>query len=806
MDMFTDVDIFKDVLDAAARRVPVYIVLDYFNFKHFTTMCERQGIHLQRLMNIRIRTVKGLDYLCRSGSKFHGKMMEKFLLVDCKTVVYGTYSFMWSFEKINLSMVQVISGHLVESYDEEFRTLYARSDIPTMFITESSGLLTGKRPLLILQNGINRDIYQRSVTSIASSSSQQKPFNRMNPARHTLDTWYQKFYGRYHGQQNEREGINKQSNIRNLHLKPYITTDMDATNRIGHLQNYEGSDYWKRHSYAGEQQETLPYLLLNRSTNHRPLFQRSSHNLMEENESIGSSFRGELMPQSHRKNFGQRIQGRIMPTFERSSNIRTTYHGPKTLHLPPTHKLPTLESMKRAGLRNRRIESYLNDPAAPSTNSVTDPFELTSASRVDRVETSINHRMQGHLELMGRTEMKTNPNHWHSRLHTSLVYKSPLSGMEDTDSHNSESSTSTRGTDSGSIHSQGLATNKSVHSLFNADKSNSSEYLKVPVLEKQTTVLSSYQSDAELNQISMFQRQHSFNQRFQTHLNDQRSMTKPNFNSTVSRTLSIPSLSHTKGNETPGDWPLDRNGKKLEQHSTFIRRSSDKIKSLLNITHDRRDHGLRSRGSAGSSKMNSSSTDTLTSEDDHSNRNKITMFSGNKQKETKASGSPSTSTNTPQVTRSDKHVQPSSNACLREINFKSTGNESAPRFSTEESPIRPDPVVSYSSHIKSSPEQSQVKITTTKTQFNPNDHRVYSRFERLCTTQKNKSTPEEVALNPLPMHPAPDRNNASVHNSLRSSSKLLMPQGNHAPRAVPRNENKFEKFMQKVVGSFRPKK
>ncbi|KAJ8359986.1 hypothetical protein SKAU_G00165110 [Synaphobranchus kaupii] len=45
-------------------------------------------------------------------------MEQKFLLVDCQTVLFGSYSFTWSFEKIHLSMVQVITGQLVQLYDE----------------------------------------------------------------------------------------------------------------------------------------------------------------------------------------------------------------------------------------------------------------------------------------------------------------------------------------------------------------------------------------------------------------------------------------------------------------------------------------------------------------------------------------------------------------------------------------------------------------------------------------------------------------------------------------------------------------
>lgn len=45
MDLFTDGDIFQDIVDAASkRRVPVYILLDEPGVKYFLEMC--QGLEL----------------------------------------------------------------------------------------------------------------------------------------------------------------------------------------------------------------------------------------------------------------------------------------------------------------------------------------------------------------------------------------------------------------------------------------------------------------------------------------------------------------------------------------------------------------------------------------------------------------------------------------------------------------------------------------------------------------------------------------------------------------------------------------
>ncbi|KAI3353520.1 hypothetical protein L3Q82_020042 [Scortum barcoo] len=138
MDVFTDVDIFKELITATLRGVVVYILLDESHFKSFLTMSHRLGINIHNFKNIRVRTVQGQQYQCRSGVKFHGGLEQKFILVDCQTVLYGTYSFTWSFEKINLSMVLVITGQLACSYDEEFRRLYARSMAPAVLSRERS--------------------------------------------------------------------------------------------------------------------------------------------------------------------------------------------------------------------------------------------------------------------------------------------------------------------------------------------------------------------------------------------------------------------------------------------------------------------------------------------------------------------------------------------------------------------------------------------------------------------------------------------------------------------------------------------
>ena len=78
-------------------------------------------------------------------------------------------------------MVQIITGQLVESFDEEFRTLYARSCVPSSFAPEESVRVNHGKALW--ENGT----YQRSVSSLASVSSQRNLFGRQDSI-HKLDS------------------------------------------------------------------------------------------------------------------------------------------------------------------------------------------------------------------------------------------------------------------------------------------------------------------------------------------------------------------------------------------------------------------------------------------------------------------------------------------------------------------------------------------------------------------------------------------------------------------------------------------
>ncbi|XP_016330176.1 serine-rich adhesin for platelets-like isoform X2 [Sinocyclocheilus anshuiensis] len=128
MDMFTDVDIFADILGAATRGVAVYVLLDELNAHHFVGMVNNCRVNLNEIKFMRVRTVSGSTYYCRTGKTFKGQMMDRFILVDCRAVLSGNYSFMWSFEKIHRCLAHLFLGQLVTTFDEEFRILFAHSE------------------------------------------------------------------------------------------------------------------------------------------------------------------------------------------------------------------------------------------------------------------------------------------------------------------------------------------------------------------------------------------------------------------------------------------------------------------------------------------------------------------------------------------------------------------------------------------------------------------------------------------------------------------------------------------------------
>ncbi|XP_068080259.1 protein FAM83D isoform X1 [Danio rerio] len=127
-DSMTDLDIFHDLREACTRRrVPVYILLDQSSVASFLQMCKNLCVHLDELLQMKVRTITGSTYYMRSGARITGKVHERFMLIDGNKVATGSYRFNWTDGKLNSSNLIELSGQITEKFDEEFRILYAQS-------------------------------------------------------------------------------------------------------------------------------------------------------------------------------------------------------------------------------------------------------------------------------------------------------------------------------------------------------------------------------------------------------------------------------------------------------------------------------------------------------------------------------------------------------------------------------------------------------------------------------------------------------------------------------------------------------
>ncbi|XP_061231338.1 protein FAM83C [Neopsephotus bourkii] len=134
MDLFTDMEILCDLLEASSRRhVPVYLILDEEYLKHFVEMCNKMALTQDNFPNMRIRCLSGDTYYSKAGKKFAGQVLEKFILIDCDQVLAGTYSFTWLCSQVHTGLVTHFRGQIVAEFEKEFRYLYAESRAVTSF-------------------------------------------------------------------------------------------------------------------------------------------------------------------------------------------------------------------------------------------------------------------------------------------------------------------------------------------------------------------------------------------------------------------------------------------------------------------------------------------------------------------------------------------------------------------------------------------------------------------------------------------------------------------------------------------------
>ncbi|XP_076609832.1 protein FAM83H isoform X1 [Chaetodon auriga] len=217
MDTFTDVDIFADLLEAAARHVPVYILLDEQEVHHFVSMVINCKVNLDLIPMMRVRTVGGITYYSRTGKSFKGQVKDRFLLADCRAVLSGNYSFMWSYEKIHRSIAHLFLGELVATFDEEFRILFAQSEplvidpsdgaLALSDTSSTSSYLSNQFAMKRTQSLRNPIGYRRQPeipSAFPYGDSERNlalPFRRNDPFRHTVEPGAGITIGKYSQQQ-----------------------------------------------------------------------------------------------------------------------------------------------------------------------------------------------------------------------------------------------------------------------------------------------------------------------------------------------------------------------------------------------------------------------------------------------------------------------------------------------------------------------------------------------------------------------------------------------------------------------------
>ncbi|XP_028262840.1 protein FAM83E [Parambassis ranga] len=120
-DRLTDSAVIDDLHCAASRGVPVYIILNQRSIQ--------ENFTLSRLKhpNMQVRLLGGKTFCSRAGRMVVGEMKDKFLLVDLEIVIHGSYSLTWTDAHLHRQLITVLTGPVVDSFDREFRILFAAS-------------------------------------------------------------------------------------------------------------------------------------------------------------------------------------------------------------------------------------------------------------------------------------------------------------------------------------------------------------------------------------------------------------------------------------------------------------------------------------------------------------------------------------------------------------------------------------------------------------------------------------------------------------------------------------------------------
>uniref|UniRef100_A0A3B3ZBG2 Scaffolding anchor of CK1 domain-containing protein n=1 Tax=Periophthalmus magnuspinnatus TaxID=409849 RepID=A0A3B3ZBG2_9GOBI len=342
MDMFTDIDIFSDLLDAAGRHVPVYILLDEQDAPHFVSMVNNCKVNLEFI------PVNDASQDCCRGN-----------------ILLSNYSvFMWSYEKIHRSIAHLFLGELVTTFDEEFRILFAQSE-PLVVDPSSDALMlsdcssTGN--YLSNQFGLKRTQSLRNPISFRrpelppafpygdTDRNLAIPFRRNDPFRHTIEPNAGITIGKYSQQQFRLQ-------------QSFLEQGRSIVSR----QLEMGSSVFKRHSYAEGTQEN--YTSSRQFMKHRPNLRSDLEpqpgNYSQDyfsSEDLGGHDGHNAPPLAGRyEGSSSNKRPTVGQAYACQSSPTNLHPGEKKLYLKQSDLDKDQDPDAKQGMRSWRIHSYLS--------------------------------------------------------------------------------------------------------------------------------------------------------------------------------------------------------------------------------------------------------------------------------------------------------------------------------------------------------------------------------------------------------------------------------------------------------------
>ncbi|XP_053724625.1 protein FAM83D isoform X2 [Synchiropus splendidus] len=157
-DRLTDATILGDLHNAASRGVSVYVILNQRSAQ------ENFSVHRLRHPHIRVRLLGGKSFCSKTGRMVVGDLKNNFILVDLETVIHGSYSSLtWTDAHLHRQLVTVITGSVVETFDKEFRILFAASlPVPDTLGVEGSHVKVTHQMKEFTQHSPPKRVYQES--------------------------------------------------------------------------------------------------------------------------------------------------------------------------------------------------------------------------------------------------------------------------------------------------------------------------------------------------------------------------------------------------------------------------------------------------------------------------------------------------------------------------------------------------------------------------------------------------------------------------------------------------------------------